>query len=822
MPATITRKNILRSVSARVSKAVEHYHGRQTSLLRGSIPFPMGEIEVDETNGVIRNAAVMTLGPTIGHDFDIDSVTLQQTCDLLNAKGPDGAPMRFKHPEISKVGDQFNLSDALGTVVGQLKNPRIAGNSVRGDIFLGDYAKNLPGLGDVRTYLLGLAKDFPTSLGLSTVIDWDPEVKTNSVGDPIAIVARVVSVDYVDFVGKPAANPNGLLCAGPVSKASSIPSGIKSPGVSPGIVPKVHLRKGAVLMHSQLKGMLVANGCDPAASDEDFQTFYDGLAADKKADVDSKHASFLAANPDEQTQMSAAGEGDAQASGGTATMSATQIANIATTAALAAVRSVQRTTQVDAATTRRLAAQATDAAAAQRDPNDVLIEGEKKRVNQIDQLAATYGLPPEAALAAKASTKSFTEIRTDFLRQLQESNPPVQAVRVEADRNITSLRDAIPHAVMLRAGFDFKRINQTPHERASQLSGMRLLDMYREYLMAYGADSQEVWRMSHSQLASIIGPRGLRKRFPRVAQLAESTSDFGGILLDAMNKSLRFSYLDAPRSWTKWMARTTAPDFKNINRVVLSESPSLVPRVEGKEIVYAVLTDSKETYQLAEFISGIKLTRRTIINDDLDAFATLPRAQANAAARLEEDLAYAPLTNNVAMADGFNIFDSSNHANDVVSGGPPSISQLAAMETAIMTQVGPAQAAILELIPKFLLVPTALKAATEQLVSSKQLIAIISSSGASQTAGDSNPYADKFLVIPSVRLNRNSPLKWYMAADFRDGQINTAEMAFLADEPEPVAKQETDFDTEDVKFAIRHTAACKVIDYRGFARNAGA
>jgi hypothetical protein len=59
-------------------------------------------------------------------------------------------------------------------------------------------------------------------------------------------------------------------------------------------------------------------------------------------------------------------------------------------------------------------------------------------------------------------------------------------------------------------------------------------------------------------------------------------------------------------------------------------------------------------------------------------------------------------------------------------------------------------------------------------------------------------------------------------ADYRDGQIDTIEVCFLADEPEPVAKQETDFDTEDVKFAIRHTVAAKAIDFRGMTKQAGA
>jgi hypothetical protein len=37
-----------------------------------------------------------------------------------------------------------------------------------------------------------------------------------------------------------------------------------------------------------------------------------------------------------------------------------------------------------------------------------------------------------------------------------------------------------------------------------------------------------------------------------------------------------------------------------------------------------------------------------------------------------------------------------------------------------------------------------------------------------------------------------------------------------------VLKQEIDFDTDDMKFAVRHTVAAKAIDYRGLYKNAGA
>jgi len=107
------------------------------------------------------------------------------------------------------------IDDALGTQVGRLKNPRLAGSSVRGDIYLEDYAEFLPGLGNVKKYLLALAATDPTALGLSAVIFYDLQPLTDAYGATDALpAARVNRLDFVDFVGKAAANPNGLLSAG--------------------------------------------------------------------------------------------------------------------------------------------------------------------------------------------------------------------------------------------------------------------------------------------------------------------------------------------------------------------------------------------------------------------------------------------------------------------------------------------------------------------------------------------------------------------------------------------------------------------------------
>jgi hypothetical protein len=455
-----------------------------------------------------------------------------------------------------------------------------------------------------------------------------------------------------------------------------------------------------------------------------------------------------------------------------------------------------------------------------------------------------------ACLSEIAAGSTLTQARQNLLAALQKALAPIKgavesaSISIGEDQNVASLRSAIPQAIMLRANPDLEidkieafekreardktRRNTVYlgkiHERTFQLRQQSILGMFRTYLRALGA-GDEVMEMSPVALANSLGPRSMRQAFPKLAMLAESTSDFANITLDAIHKTMRFMYLDAPKTWNIWAQRQTNPDFKNINRVVLSEAPDMVAAKEGAEIRYVNLSDSKEVYALAEYKAGIKLTRRAIINDDMDAFNQLPRAQANSAARKEDDVAYAVLTGNANMADSNALF-SSAHSNLAGSGTAISIPSLQVAATAIKKQKGLGAAARLELVPKFLLVPTSIEESTAQMIGSDILIAgQVGDTTAGQTAkqvGNKNPFFNRYKVIGSTRLDDNNATRWYLSADYRDGQINTIEVCFLTDEPEPVVRQETDFDTEDVKYLVRHTVAAKAIDYRGLYANPGA
>ena len=190
--------------------------------------------------------------------------------------------------------------------------------------------------------------------------------------------------------------------------------------------------------------------------------------------------------------------------------------------------------------------------------------------------------------------------------------------------------------------------------------------------------------------------------------------------------------------------------------------------------------------------------------------------------------------NGPTMADGGQLFNSTaykltgtpptsngGHQNLLTGTYPVGVTGLNAAKATMKKQKGPNGAARLELPPKFLLVPTSIEGIAEQAILSEKLIPQNTTGGAT-SQGEANPYYKKLTVIGSTRLDDVSTLNWYLLTDYRLGQVAVVEVCFLEDEPEPVAKQETDFDTDDVKFYVRHTVAAAAIDFRGMVKVPGA
>jgi hypothetical protein len=195
--------------------------GTRVAALRGPITYSDASIEVDYDAGVIFGASVATIGQCSGHPFSLNKESLDRFLALA-AQQPDGVRMRFKHPEINqKIGAdgevRQTVADDTGSFIGRLKNARLDGDRIRGDVHLGTFAAVLPNGGNVREYILRMAQEDPAAIGLSNFFEYEPETVMNEMGDVVGIIAMPISWSACDVVQQPAANPMGLLSANPNS-----------------------------------------------------------------------------------------------------------------------------------------------------------------------------------------------------------------------------------------------------------------------------------------------------------------------------------------------------------------------------------------------------------------------------------------------------------------------------------------------------------------------------------------------------------------------------------------------------------------------------
>lgn len=167
--------------------------------------------------GLIRGVAVITTGVAVGHDLFIDKVFLQEVADAINAGGTKGVKSRFTHPSPS--------GDGLGHLLGRVKDARVVGDRVVGNLHLSKSSRNTPS-GDLGGHILDLAEEDPDLFGSSIVFSRDEDAELAFVtdnqdrrgrfaspdrGNPQNFIhARLDELRAVDVVGEPAANPAGM------------------------------------------------------------------------------------------------------------------------------------------------------------------------------------------------------------------------------------------------------------------------------------------------------------------------------------------------------------------------------------------------------------------------------------------------------------------------------------------------------------------------------------------------------------------------------------------------------------------------------------
>lgn len=298
-----------------------------------------------------------------------------------------------------------------------------------------------------------------------------------------------------------------------------------------------------------------------------------------------------------------------------------------------------------------------------------------------------------------------------------------------------------------------------------------------------------------------------------------STLSVTNILSNTANKMLLAAYQQVPSVWREFCAIGSNRDFKQAAnyRLVSDGTFELVPA--GGEIKRGSLSDQQYTTEVDTRGKLIGITRKQFINDDLGAFAAGPQMLGRDGAIALEKSAFTLL-----LANSNSFFDAAN--SNLQTTNSLSIGGLTAAEQLFLDQTDEAGQPTM-VMPKVLLVPTALHVTANQIVNSTEVSeAAVADSATRVQVGKGNPHAGRFSVIYSpwlsnATLTGNSSTAWYLMADpaqgvaplrvsFLDGQqvptIETADASFETLGVQMRCVYDYGVDQEDPRGAVKSTA----------------
>lgn len=330
-----------------------------------------------------------------------------------------------------------------------------------------------------------------------------------------------------------------------------------------------------------------------------------------------------------------------------------------------------------------------------------------------------------------------------------------------------------------------------------------------------------VIRAAGKRVPVVFGDETLRVAREADRQLKASglsTTSLTGICGAVANKALLAGYEAVPSVIRSIAKESDAQNFQTRTSYRLKDDGGFALVAPGGDIHSGELTEDTYTNKLNTYGKIITLDRQMIMNDDLNAFADLPRRLGKAAAdQLEYQGFYALLD------EAGNSFWHANHRN-LSASSALAIAGLNSATKLFMEQVDAASGAAggavakaghpINVIPRFMLAPPALAATAKQLYVSENLID--GSSSAAQ--GQRNIYAGAYTPLSSPYLsNQNfsnySDTTWFLLAG---PDLAVIEVLYLRGIRAPtIESSDAEFETLGTKFRAYFDFAVAQMDWRG-------
>jgi hypothetical protein len=351
-----------------------------------------------------------------------------------------------------------------------------------------------------------------------------------------------------------------------------------------------------------------------------------------------------------------------------------------------------------------------------------------------------------------------------------------------------------------------------------------LLKEYGEQIVESAGQDQD---MSFQQLfvecAKLEGVPVPRTFSNETIRAGFSTVSLPGILNNVANKKLLKAFEAQPIVATRLCSEGELNDFKESERYRLTDVGDLEPIAADGELKHGGLKEEKATNQVQTFGKVFSLTREMIYNDDLNAFMKVPEGMGARAARKIDQLFFARLLANPLQGDGKTLFhvDHKNWRDGVDTAlGADSLTLAIQM---FMDQTD-ADGQPINVNPKFLLVPTALKMTARELLNSVSFFATGSANKIRIPTYNALADEDVEVVTSPYLSNANYPgssaKAWFLFAD--PTIVDTFEIGYLKGRRVPTVEEgETDFDTLGIKFRVYFDLGVREQDYRGMTKFKG-
>lgn len=359
--------------------------------------------------------------------------------------------------------------------------------------------------------------------------------------------------------------------------------------------------------------------------------------------------------------------------------------------------------------------------------------------------------------------------------------PKCKVTEDEADKK----RAAIVDGLFLRHG----GVLEKPAPGADEFRNRRFVDIARMVLEDAGERG-----------INVLTERELLKR------ALTTTSALASIADNIAHKSMSSGYVEVGTTYQEWTQTGSNSDFKLAKRYLIYDAMAPVQIPEGGEFSYSELQDASVGVQLATYGDATNFSREMMINDDLGVLTSVPRLMRASMERYKNYLAYQALVK------------AENYSNDKGNLGTAAALSVKSLGEAkkLMRKQKLGEKMVLNIVPKYLIIPAALETTAEQLLTS-------TADPEGKNSGVSNPAnrsrSNLELIVDATLDELSGETAYYLVAT--KGQVHTIEVCYLNGNSAPIIETGTDFNTLGIKFRMYHDFAINVLDTRGLVKNPG-